>query len=180
MTLQLAENENVVTSSPVIQQPKLKYAGIGSRDITEDVWARIVGIASYLRGQGLTCVSGGAEGSDTAFAVGAREELEVWRPQDATRKAREIAEEFHPNWDACDRHAKNLHARNTMILLGEDCETPVEFCVAYTEGGKLKGGTAQGIRIARANRIPVYNIGEFPNEGIFHFRDWYKSLRSFE
>ncbi len=63
-----------------------------------------------------------------------------------------------------------------MILLGEDCETPVSFCVAYTEGGKLKGGTAQGLRIAKAYGIPVYNLGNHPSEGLFHFREWFKSL----
>lgn len=172
---QIQEQFEAQNGVPLVKVRR-KYAGIGSREISDAIWHRIYGIASYLRGQGFTCVTGGASGSDTTFEQGASPECEIWRPQDATAEAREIAESFHPNWDACDRYAKNLHARNTMILLGEDCETPVEFCVAYTEGGRMKGGTAQGIRIARAYKIPVYNIGEFPDEGIFHFREWYKSL----
>jgi len=175
MTLEQVE-AIVHQEPPVGNLVKPKYAGIGSRVITEDIWARIIGIGSYLRGQNWTCVSGGADGSDTAFEQAARDDFEVWRPKDATVEAREIAENFHPNWDGCDRYTKALHARNSMIILGEDCNTPVQFVVAYTEGGKLKGGTAQGLRIAKAYQIPIYNIGQFPDEGFFHFREWYKTI----
>lgn len=166
------QNQHGVPMIPI----RKRYAGIGSRDISEEIAQRIIGIASYLRGQGLTCVSGGAIGSDTAFEIGARELFEKWRPADATVYATEIAENIHPEWESCDRYAKKLHARNSMILLGADCESPVEFCVAYTPGGKLKGGTAQGLRIAKAFGIPVYNLGLYPDEGLFHFREWYKQV----
>ena len=37
--------------------------------------------------------------------------------------------------------------------------TPVSFVVCWTEGGLLKGGTAQALRIATALNIPIINLG---------------------
>lgn len=74
--------------------------------------------------------------------------------------AMQIAEEYHPNWGACRSYARKLHARNSFIILGERLNKPVDLVVCWTEGGKLKGGTAQGLRIAYDYKIPVANLGQ--------------------
>jgi hypothetical protein len=33
--------------------------------------------------------------------------------------------------------------------------------ICYTQGGKLKGGTGQALKIAQKYRVPVFNLGEF-------------------
>lgn len=71
-----------------------------------------------------------------------------------------IAEEYHPNWEACGTYARKLHARNSFIILGDCLNDPVDLVVCWTEGGKLKGGTAQGLRIAYDYKIPVANLGQ--------------------
>jgi len=38
---------------------------------------------------------------------------------------------------------------------------PSDFIVCYTENGKMKGGTAQALRIAEDYKIPVFNIGKY-------------------
>jgi hypothetical protein len=46
-----------------------------------------------------------------------------------------------------------------MIILGKRLNDPVSLVICWTEGGKPKGGTAQGIRIAEHYGIPVFNLG---------------------
>lgn len=175
MHIAMPSSGNITVSESLVDLD-LKYAGIGSRDLPEPYWIRIIGIGSYLRKRGFTCVTGGAKGADDAFAQAARDQLVMWRPHHATEDAYEIAESFHPNWDACSPAARGLHARNSMILLGADCQTPVKFVVAYTEKGKATGGTGQGLRIARAYNIPIYNLGSHPDEDFVHFRNWFSNL----
>ena len=136
-----------------------KYAGIGSRETPYSICSILTDLANYLFDCGYTCVSGGAEGADKAFQAGAHNKCEVWRPKDATTEAYDLAEDFHPRWDRLTPSARGLHARNGHILLGQDLNTPVDFVLCWTEHGLEKGGTAQGIRIARAYGIPLYNLG---------------------
>lgn len=49
-------------------------------------------------------------------------------------------------------------SRNSYQVLGENLSSPVDFVVCWTENGGLIGGTAQAIRIAYANKIPVFNL----------------------
>ena len=116
-------------------------------------------LALMLSRAGALCRSGGARGADKAFQAGAGDLFELWRPEHATPEAFDLAEEFHPTWDWLSPSAKGLHARNGHILLGADLDDPVDFVLAWTESGKVIGGTGQGLRIARAYNIPVYNLG---------------------
>jgi hypothetical protein len=112
--------------------------------------------------------SGGAKGADLAFEAGhdsavldgATGTKEIFKAADATPEALELAAEYHPAWERCSPYARKLHARNGFIVLGERLNDPVDFVVCYTEGGKLKGGTAQALRIAGDNGIPILNYGQ--------------------
>lgn len=134
------------------------YAGIGSRQTPEDVQARMTKLAKILGGKGYTLRSGGAVGADQAFERGsprseiflARDDLPLW--------ADVFTEHFHPAPDRLTEWPRKLMNRNAMQILGPDGNTPVDFVVCWTEGGKKKGGTAHTLNIAEYFGIPIYNL----------------------
>lgn len=114
-------------------------------------------IARHLNGQGYTLRSGGAVGADTAFEQGAGDNKEIFKTNDATPEAIEIAMGIHPAPNACKPYVKKLHGRNVQIILGYYLDTPVEFVVCWTYKGNQQGGSALGMRLAGGLDIPVYN-----------------------
>lgn len=138
------------------------YAGIGSRDTPEHVLEYMEDLAEGYAEKGHFLRSGGARGADTAFERGCIRgsgAKRIYRASDATPEAMEHAKEFHPNWGACDPYAKKLHARNSLIMLGDCLNEPVDLVVCWTPGGFKKGGTAQALRIAEYMNICVANLG---------------------
>lgn len=153
------------------------YAGIGSRETPPRVLWTIYQAAGRLALRGWRLHSGGATGADQSFHAGQscvlgpstlflpwrgyndveRDKLTtVYTSQ--TDKAMGIAKAFHPNWGACSQGAQKLHARNTHIVLGLDCETPVSMILCWTKDGGPTGGTGQALRIAEHYNIPVFNF----------------------
>ena len=133
-------------------------------------------MAAWLARHGWHLHSGGAAGADSAFAAGAPPDRRtIFLPwpgyrgcagpdcralsPERMRTCLAIAADLHPTWHRCSPTARNLHARNTAILLGENAGTPVHAVVAWTVGGAVRGGTGQGIRIAHRYGIPVLNLG---------------------
>ena len=102
------------------------YAGIGSREIPWKEEYGIKTLAKTLGATGLTCRSGGAKGTDSAFVSGAiNHRTQVMLPwngynglqvdhdhllmNETTRKeALSIASRHHPNWRACSPAVKTL------------------------------------------------------------------------
>lgn len=152
------------------------YTGIGSRNIPDDIKEKIIHIATHLAECGYTLRSGGADGADTAFEIGAlrgngkKEIFLPWRNfndnpsvlYEPPQLAFEIARKYHPNWAGLKPSVKRIMARNSQQVLGFDCRTPTQFIVCYTENGEMKGGTSQALRIAIDLNIPIYNLGD-PN-----------------
>lgn len=155
------------------------YAGIGSRETPEDVQELMTRIARSLANAGWVLRSGGQpKGADGAFEKGAHTlsgpfklsstTKEIWLPWlgafgnpsqlTPTKTHYEVAAHYHPNWNACDKYARDLHARNVPIVIGRGLCTPVKFVVCWTKNGVGGGGTGQAIRIARAHHIPVYDL----------------------
>lgn len=154
------------------------YAGIGSRECPEEVEKIIDILGIYFAKKGYTLRSGGANGSDTFFEracnkVGAAKEIfvpwEGFNNSTSTLVVKEEAypfvEKFHPKPYNLSKVAFLLMARNTHQILGYDLKTPSKFVICYTKDGKTIGGTAQGIRIATAYNIPVFNIGAYKSAG---------------
>lgn len=135
------------------------YAGIGSRTTPTDVQIQMTLIAVLLEGQGYVLRSGGAEGADTAFARGVKKESNkiILRPKHATAEAEVIASKAHPAWHACNDYVRKLHARNAQIVLGPKLDEIAEFVICWTPD-ETKGGTSLGLRIARDNKVPVFNF----------------------
>ena len=166
----------------------LAYTGIGSRKTPTHIQAIMRHIGGYLCSQGWVLRSGAAQGADTAFEDGAkahdpnaRQEIYLpWvgfnhHPSDLhprnipfSQAEMDLSAQMHPAWDKCSPSARLLHQRNLRQLLG--CEAvsgeqvvASKFVVCWTEGGLMKGGTAQALRIAQACNIPIVNFGRAAN-----------------
>ncbi len=137
------------------------YAGIGSRRQTPLFISNMMTeVAAKLESMDYVLRSGGAQGADKAFEAGVvyDDAKQIFRPKHATQFAIDLAANFHPYWDNCDSIARKLHGRNSMIILGENLDSPVKFVICYTPDGKASGGTGVGIRIAESFNIPVFNL----------------------
>ena len=145
------------------------YAGIGARSTPPDILKVMEDLAVKLSATHILR-SGGAEGADSSFAIGAGGRKVIFRPEDATPESIELASKHHRMWKKCEPYVRRLHGRNSMIILGADLKSPVKFVICWTETGKDIGGTGVGIRIAEANGIPVVNL---------HNHHWLDRIRNF-
>jgi len=154
------------------------YTGIGSRETPANVLEQMEEIAYLLAKRGYVLHSGGAGGADTAFEKGcdqANGQKDIYIPwknfnnrgwgADAgiipdLEAAKEIVMRTHPAPHRLTQGSMKLHCRNPYQILGKGLATPSKFVIAYTEEGKLKGGTATAIRLAQEHGIPVFNLGD--------------------
>lgn len=148
------------------------YAGIGSRETPKHVQEYFYNLAAFLASRGYILRSGGA---DKAFELGCDKvhgQKEIYLPwakfEGSTSnlivsnpKAYDIAKSLHPYWDNLSMGAKKLQSRNSHQVLGFDLETPSQFAICWTKGGKGLGGTGQALRIARHYGIPVFDAGAY-------------------
>ncbi len=137
------------------------YAGIGSRRTPDDILEVMTALATKLSQNGWILRSGGARGADKAFERGAVGKAAIYTPSlksldDST--ALSLAEQYHPNWGACNNYAKACHVRNGYIMFGPSLKYPVRFVICWTPGGKVQGGTGQALRLAQAFEIPIFNL----------------------
>lgn len=150
------------------------YAGIGSRETPGPILERMTNFGRRLHDLGYILRSGGAEGADTAFEDGEGEKV-ILKADDATLQAIEVARAYHPAWEKCNWHAKKLHGRNAMIILGDDINDEdmwVKFVLCWTPPDVPYGGTKLGMRIAKDFGIPVFNLAL---EGMVDLFDMYLS-----
>lgn len=164
------------------------YTGIGSRKTPYAIQDDMERIAQFLGAQGCWLRSGGAEGADTAFQLGAPlyKLYLPWEdfncnvgycpPQPA---AYELARAYHPAWGQLSDAARALHARNAHQIFDVDLRSPTKFVICWTKNGSLTGkerdtgGTGTALRIASAFGIPVFNLAR-PE----HHRFWTSLLIS--
>lgn len=158
------------------------YTGIGSRETPKEVMYSYSGFhetANQLYLFGWTLRSGGADGADSAFELGAADRKEIYLPwkgfngnssplYNISDEAYELAATIHPAWERLSGGAKNLHARNCYQILGLDLKTPSEFVICWTKDGKDIGGTRTAIVLARQNNIPVYNLGSMDSQEVWN------------
>jgi hypothetical protein len=151
------------------------FAGIGSRETPNGIKPMIEEVCSILSKNEFILRSGGAPGADSMFEEYYLGEKEIYLPWKAFNQntsdlflesfnaqiileAREIAKKYHPNWTGLSGSAKNLMTRNTFQILGQNLSTPSKFIVCWTQGGNIKGGTGQAMRIAKDLGIPIFNL----------------------
>lgn len=137
------------------------YAGVGARLTPQPILDMMSEVSKYLESEGYILRSGGAKGADTAFAKNIHpDNKEIYEAKDYTFDAVVHARMHHPNWQSVSAYGRLLHARNSIVVLGKDLSTPVDFVLCWTnKGQETQGGTSQTIRVARANNIPVINFG---------------------
>ena len=153
------------------------YTGIGSRDTPPEALEAIKEIGAYLGSRGWILRSGGADGADKFFEKGCDEVYgpkEIYIPWegfnynpsflylknmtvDVQKKAKDVAQKFHPAWDHLSFAAQALMTRNSFQVLGQDMKTPSSFVVCYS---MKQGGTAQAMRIAQDMGIPIFNLAD--------------------
>lgn len=150
------------------------YAGIGNRTISEATFDWLEQVGLFLSKKGWLLRSGSASGSDSAFQCGSRGRYISYVSEDATPEAVTLASQYHPAWDRCNESSRKLHGRNAMILFGDKLDFPVKFVICYAKD-ENEGGTALGIRIARAHNIPVFNM--FNNKDYSTFVEFIASFK---
>ena len=166
------------------------FAGIGSRELPEEIYNRLDFLLIEICGLGYDLYSGGAIGFDRKcedfykgclnrqstiftpnktvreYIAGHEKIRKVFNVTNIWYKALDIASKHHPAWHKITKkHIRNLHARNTLIILGEDLNSPVDFVLCWNKD-RNSGGTSQGIRVAEAYDIPVFHMGEMIDEEI--------------
>lgn len=158
------------------------YAGIGSRETPPEILERISNLAEEIGRAGWLLRSGGALGADTAFERGCnagsgQKEIilpwkgfngnlsPIWLPTSGKvfERATLIAQQHH-YWPALTLPARKLHTRNVLQIMGVTLVERVDCVICWTEKGRVKGGTATAIKVARALNIPVFNLALRPEE----------------
>jgi len=151
------------------------YAGIGSRNISEEMANSMQKIARILESKGYTLRSGGAKGSDKAFQRGATlPNREIFKAKDAEPWSYDLVKKYIPDdrpktFDSWSPYVQSLLARNMMQILGKEGKNPVEFVVCWTPQGDYQtsevGGTGYALRCALDHDIPIYNLN-YPEQKI--------------
>jgi len=150
------------------------YTGIGSRSTPKILEPILFGIAKKLEENDFILRSGGADGADKFFELGALSNLgrsQIFLPWkffnyshsslfNINPQAFTIAKQIHPNWNVLTDNSKKLHARNVHQVLGEHLNSPSLFLICWTPNGKIIGGTATAINLAKEYNIPVFNLGK--------------------
>lgn len=149
------------------------YAGIGARKAPSDILQQMQVIAMRLALAGYALRSGGALGADHAFEKGADavRGAKVIFPATKLPEAIAHARQYHPTFDTLAPYVQQLHARNSLIILGIDLVSPVEFIVCWTPAGMVVGGTGQALRVAQATGIKVFNLASEPVDTLWEWID---------
>lgn len=168
-----------MSAEPILEYYDHKfYAGIGSRKTPQDVQEMMTAAAALLSEHDLILRSGGADGADTAFELGADpKKKEIYLPwkgfnqnpsniYGVSDEALHVASFFHPNWNNLKTSVRILMGRNSHQVLGPFLKHPVLFVLCWTPNGDGSGGTGQAISLAEANQIPVFDMGSMSIEEI--------------
>lgn len=147
----------------------LTYTGIGSRQTPDRICDIMTEYARRLTLYGYILRSGGAEGADKAFEIGARRK-EIYLPWKGfnnndselfgvDQDAIDMAMNFHRTPHKLTESVKKLHGRNVYQILGKDMKSPSEFVIFWApENNKVEGGTATAVNIARTKGMATFNL----------------------
>lgn len=89
-------------------------------------------------------------------------------------KATKLAASVNEHWDKCTEWARLLLSRDVCQVMGQDLKTPSKFVLVWTPEAAEVGGSRIAIRIAKKNKIPVYNIAD--TKQLDKFREFCKTL----
>lgn len=129
-------------------------------------------VAVFLESEGYTLRSGGADGADAAFELGATTLKDIYLPWKGFNKndstlyevgddATALMRTIHPTPDKLRDSVARLHGRNCYQVLGVDLVTPSDFLLCWTTDAVRTGGTRTAIVLAERSKIPVLNFGKY-------------------
>lgn len=123
---------------------------------------------NYFNGR---CADGDQYINAEAFSPAIREKqhafTQQFHPAPAALRKKLLNQKNPPSNQFAITFPEKLMARNANQILGDDLQTPVNFVICAASGSKfndngeiydVKGGTGQAVRIAYANKIPVFNL----------------------
>ena len=151
--------------------------GIGARSTPDEFLGLLTELGKEARERDWWVRSGHAEGADYAFEKGAQDRCIVYLPwrgfnkdlpllgisrySDLREDVPDVVYRHDPYaGDHLSQGVKLIKSRNVYQVLGEDLKSPSDLVVCWTSCGGHVGGTALALRIARANNIPVVNLGK--------------------
>jgi len=149
------------------------YTGIGSRETPAHILMLMTSLAFALAKCNYVLRSGGADGADTAFEMGAGPK-QIYLPWNGfnghyvdhksyfipkeTEEVRNYVYDYHPSGLYLKNGPFKLMVRNTYQILGANLDTPSDVVFCYTSDGLASGGTGQAMRIAKDYNIPIINL----------------------
>lgn len=164
-----------------------RIAGIGSRELRGE-WLNVCAkLGEWIVRCGHELHSGGAQGTDQSFAQGGnrvdptrvfihlpwlsyeRGALVLGNHVDVLasmnnkeqQSYREYAKSHHPAWSHLTNGGQLLQARNGRIIFPNGYPgQPVDLVLAWPSAKIGGGGTGQGMRMAKAEGIPLVNLNE--------------------
>lgn len=160
------------------------YIGVGSRSASAEMLEEIQTLAYLLAKKKYTLLSGGSEGCEQAFEKGCdlargqkfifglagwhgrfqRKEVNGQYNSQLWNDAQAIAKMYHPAWDDLSPYVQKIMTVKSFVVLGGNLATRVKFLICWTPDGVTKntsprtGGTGQAIRLAKHNKIQVFNL----------------------
>ena len=157
------------------------YTGIGSRRAPQEILDLMTSIAIHLANEGYILRSGGADGSDKYFEIGANRVdtslKEICLPKnfpldgDLYQTAKGLLQPHIVfQLDNTKEYVRKLLSRNMQQLFGKnlDLNNRSEFVICWTPTLDYDdfdaGGTRYACLSARANGIPIYNLLEKEHE----------------
>lgn len=169
----------------------LFYSGIGSRVCPEHIAKLQAAASKFISTRGYVLRSGYANGSDKNHSLNSTKSVDyvVKIPYNVipTENKHFIVPNFEdyyeimktccPHWKKLDEYSTKLHTRNICQGQGHFPEIPIysKFCIAYTENGDLKGGSATMLRYCERRLIPIFNLGKYKIEEVrYSLRDFLK------
>jgi len=153
------------------------YAGIGSRQISDNESEIIRSISNRMAALGYWLYSGNAQGADNAFQKGCQNKgisFLPWPnynsdqrdtygftsiPESAFFKAKVL----HPQGNRLSGSSLQMMARNVLIIEGIDSWPRVELVICCSDpipNGGVHGGAALCYKLAKQHNIPFINIRE--------------------
>lgn len=168
-------------------------ACIGSRSLSENQIQVCEKIGEWIVHQGHTLHSGNAPGADQAYARGGNRidpsrvylhlpwpnfERQAIHRDNVVRTVEDLssaerltfstlATQYHGAYSRLSQGAKKLIVRNGMIVLPNG---PVDLVIALPGDYYYKphgGGTGQGMRLAQAHNIDLFNIAYADKQGLW-------------
>lgn len=162
-----------------------RIACIGSRSLSDQDKGKLFDLGIFIVEKGWYIVTGGARGSDAAFAAGGNEvnpnHVLLYLPNEHYNKElivpgnrvcvdikpewTEIARKHHPRYDYLSTFVKRLMDRNAGIIIKAD-----KVLANFSKTSKTNG-TGHGFRIAETLGIPRLDISDKSFEEVVKFLD---------